>query len=977
MDRERVADLFEHAVGMPVPARAAWLDHACAGDLALRAELERLLRADANASAFMEQPPDLIREAAAAAADAASGARRFGVWRVLRPLGVGGMGEVWLAERSDGEFEQRAAIKQLAYPTPGLMQRFLQERQILARLEHPSIARLIDGGVDASGAPYLAMEYVDGVPITDYAREHTLDLHARLNLFLRVCEAVQYAHQNLIVHRDLKPSNIFVTAEGAPKLLDFGIAKVLATTDGVAATQTMARLLTPDYAAPEQFHGGAITTATDVYALGVVLYELLAGMRPRRHAASAASFAEALTEPPPPSAAIDRTTGGASARRRALRGDLDRIVLKALAPEPARRYPSAEALAADVKRYLGGRPITARGDSPWYRLRKFTRRNRYPLAATVVAFAMCLAAALVSLHQARIAREQAQHAREQTQRAEAVRRLLVGVFEQADPTLNQGKPFTAQQLLQMGERRLAEDPDINPAVHADLTGLIGKLYWNISENARGEALLTSAAATSTDARVPNDVKARNLLALAAMETDKRMLDEALEHATRALELAISVGTDGVEQVSAARRAIGNVLIRKGDSPRAETMLREALASDLATFGERHASVADGWQLLGTALDELGRYDESGNAFRRAIAIWPTVRGERSTEVAGSYNDLGLMLLHKGDPNGAEAALRKALELCMSLYGPDSDNTRATRSNLLRTVEQQGRFEEALSARLEILEDAKRKVGETRPEVLAFAHNFISGDYRELGRFAESEASLRDALAIWAKVQGSNDENDSATPLTNLGIVLRLQGRYAESEKVLTQALAIQRKHSPKTSQWLNLTRAEYGTTLRLQHRHAEALRELRGASADIARTSEVGNPWLAQLDAQLSEAELDAGHVDDAAATATAALQESRKSLPPRNYRLGPVLFALARAQLAQDRAAEAEPLLREALEVRGPPRAADDPRVLEVEVALANALTRLGKADEARTIQQRIEPMLKASASPYAVDLRTRLASH
>uniref|UniRef100_UPI0032203AEC serine/threonine-protein kinase n=1 Tax=Rudaea sp. TaxID=2136325 RepID=UPI0032203AEC len=292
-DRQRLETLFDAALDLPRDERAAFVARACGGDAALRAQLERWLAADATLDTFLETPPSLVAEARAVnGADQAPS--HFGPWRVLRSLGAGGMGEVWLAERADGEYEQRAAIKQVAYPTPGLLQRFRQERQILARLEHPYIARLIDGGVDARGAPYFAMEYVEGVTIIAFAR--ALGVRATLELFLEVCAAVRFAHQNLVVHRDLKPSNILVAADGAPKLLDFGIAKVLAATDAGtdSATGTGLRLMTPDYAAPEQFRGEAVTTATDVYALGVVLYELLAGVRPHARAGAGAARAHAL-----------------------------------------------------------------------------------------------------------------------------------------------------------------------------------------------------------------------------------------------------------------------------------------------------------------------------------------------------------------------------------------------------------------------------------------------------------------------------------------------------------------------------------------------------------------------------------------------------------------------------------------------------------------------------------------------------------
>ncbi len=405
------------------------------------------------ADAFLENPPSFVADAAAAATAAPTA---FGVHRVVRSIGAGGMGEVWLAERSDGEFEQRVAVKQLAYPTPGLLQRFRQERQILARLEHPNIARLIDGGLDANGVPYLAMEYVEGVPITDYAREHALGVADRVRLLVRVCDAVHYAHRNLVVHRDLKPSNIFVLADGTPKLLDFGIAKVLSATEA-EATQTAARLLTPDYAAPEQFTGAAITTATDVYALGVVLYELLTGTRPHRawRGDPASIVATLASDPPPPSAAVDRESADARARRRLLRGDLDRIVMTAIAKEPARRYTSAEALAADLQRYLDGLPVVARGDAALYRVGKFVKRNRFAVAAAVLVVATGIAATAISLREARRANAQAA-------RAQAARQFLVGVFEQASPDENHGRSMTAHELLEKGERSSRVRTSPNP-----------------------------------------------------------------------------------------------------------------------------------------------------------------------------------------------------------------------------------------------------------------------------------------------------------------------------------------------------------------------------------------------------------------------------------------------------------------------------------------------------------------------------------
>jgi serine/threonine-protein kinase len=962
----RIAELFEQALDVPVDERDAWLAKVCGSDAALRLELEGLLRADARAARFMERPPALVAAAAPDRDDRTP--KQFGPYRVLRRIGVGGMGEVWLGERSDGEFEQRVAIKQVAYPTPGLLQRFRQERQILARLEHPNIARLIDGGVSADGAPYLVMEYVEGVPITEFAREQALDVPSRLRLFLRVCEAVQYAHQNLIVHRDLKPSNIFVTSERMPKLLDFGIAKVLTTTDIDAPTQTIARLLTPDYAAPEQFTGAPVTTATDVYALGVVLYEMLAGARPQRVDRNGGATPTHALDPPAPSSVVDRTTGADPVRRGSLRGDLDRIALTALAADPARRYQSAEALAADIRSHLDGRPIAARGDRTWYRLTKFARRNRYALGAAVLVFAVCIAATVISLQQARLARAEAQ-------RAEAVRTFLVGVFAQASPDESKGKPITAHELLDKSEKQIDKDLQGQPALNADITTLLATLYMDVGDYGQAETLLKRTAAAD-ETLVPPEIRARTLTVLANLQNDKRETDAAFENASNALALARSAGKAGADEASAAQHSMNTIMVSRGDSKAAEPQLRATLAEDLAAFGEQHAAVAEDWSLLGTALDEMTRYDESAAAFNKSIAISRALHGSQHNTVSRGLNDLGLMLLHKGDLVGAETALRESVDIAVQLYGRDTDNSWTARSNYIRVLELQGRYREALAQRQEIFEAEQRLVSETRPDSLAFASNFIGVDHRELGELDEADKAFRRALALWVKIQGSNEQPQSATPLANLGINLTLQGRYDEASQTLQSAYAIEKKHQAPSSQWVNLTRGTIGNLLRLQHRYAEGVKELREATAALKPSTATPNSWLALLGAQLAEAELDAGDATKARTVASEAVATARKALPEGNPRLGAPLFALARAELALENAAAAEALAREALASRSRILPPHDPRVLEVQVLLINALAAQQRKGEAESLRAEIEQPLKKLASPYGDDLRERLAS-
>lgn len=963
MNRERLAELFEQAIGIRPEDLAQWLDQNCGEDEALRTELDRLLRADAKAAQFMDKPPLLVAQAAAASAASTDMPQTFGVWRVLRSLGSGGMGEVWLAERSDGEFEQRVAIKQLAWPTPGLLQRFRQERQILARLEHPNIARLIDGGVDAAGAPYLVMEYVEGRPIIAYVRAHALDLRARLNLFLHVCEGVQYAHQNLIVHRDLKPSNIFVTDDGLPKLLDFGIAKVLATTDDGAQTQTAARMLTPDYAAPEQFSGGAITTSTDVYALGVVLYELLADVRPRR---ARVDPAQATTETLPPSSAVDRAIGNAGARRRALRGDLDRIALKALAPDPQHRYSSAEALGSDIRRYLDGRPIMARGDSAWYRFRKYARRNRYVLAAATIAFAVCLAAAFISLHQASMAREQAQ-------RATAVREFLAGVFANANPDENRGKPITAHQLLEKGEQQLAREAGAQTATEADIAALLARLYRDLGDRPRAHDLTTRALARSENARVPADVRAHVLLAAAAMESeDKNTYERALVHARQALALLDSATDKDWKVVAEAHRLIALCMIETGKYADAAIFLQKTLPTQAIQAGARSEALADEHVLLGRALGELARFDEAQTAFDAGITMLRELYGDDSNRLAYALNQLGSMLYGKGDFARAAVLHRQVLDIHRATLGPDHHNTFVAAYNLLGDIEAQGHFAQALPQRLALIERRKSST-ETTPVEKAQDYDGLAVDYRELGRFDEAVAMSRQAISLLESSQGP-DSSYGAGMLRHLGLALAMQGHYTQAESAFRDALAIRLKHGPATSFGACGVRHDIGNILRQQHRYAQAIHQLQALGKDACLVGLTDtDPWRPKVLANLSQAQLDSGLTSAADSSARQALAYGRKALRD-HYELGLPLFATARVALALEHAGEAEPLLREALALRSTVHPADDPRILEVKVALVNALMAQRKNDEARIVQAEIEPLLKASSSPYAAELRQRL---
>ncbi|MGE5167028.1 MAG: protein kinase domain-containing protein [Deltaproteobacteria bacterium] len=974
---QRIGAIFDEVAEMPFDARSGLLARLCAGDTELRAEVERMLAADARATRF-EHGVDVARGSVAADWADAENARvheRAGPWRLLRELGRGGMGVVWLAERADGAFEQRAALKLIkrGMDSDAVQARFLRERQILALLDHPHIAHLLDGGIGADGRPYFAMEYVDGEPLLDHAAKHELSVQARLALFADICTAVQFAHGRLVVHRDIKPSNILVTAAGEVKLLDFGIAKLLDdTTAGATATSDL-RPLTPAYAAPEQLRGEAATTASDIYALGCVLYELLTGKRPL--ASGNTPTPEQMlrlqesSDPAAPSNAAD-SDSPVSARR--MRGDLDTIALKALQRDPSRRYATAAALADDVQRYLSGRPIAARRDSAAYRLRKFVGRHRIAVPAAVASIAGLLAATAISLHEAQIARVQTLQARAQATRAQATREFLVGVFDQVSPDANKGQPITARQLLQTGEREVGKESDRQPAVKAELSALLGRLYRDIGDRPHGRDLIERALAQISAADIPLDVRAGVLLSAAETESeDKETYAAALAHAREAVALLENTPGADPQALAQGHVRIAYALRHTDADPEAASVLRRAIAEDSRALGDNDA-VAEEWVQFGIVLADLKRFVESGAAFDHALRIYGNLYGTDSTHVAHALDAMGGMRVDARDYAGAESAYRKALRIYAEKLDPGNHDALVVKNNLLRVLEMRGNFAEALPARLALLEQG-RASGQLTPTDLANDYLGVGIDYVETSAFADGERMFRDALDVLRTKPGTHSAW-YAFGLEFLGYDLPWEGRYAEAERAFRDALVITLEKEPSTSASACRLRDSLSWVLDLQHRYAEALALARQVDADCTAKLPDDSTQLPTFLADLSAAQLDNNDAASAADTAHAAVMAARKVYPPAYYRLGVPLLALARADLALERAGEAEPLLREALAVRSPPYAADDPRVLEVEVELVAALGMDHKRDEAEALRARIEPVLKHADSVYLHDLLARL---
>ncbi len=821
---------------------------------AVRAEVNSLLKFDsdsehcltASIAACAEQWLDDSMEAVQG--------RRCGPYRLLRLLGHGGMGSVYLAERADGEVEQQVAIKLLRYGNQesGVRERFLRERQILATLNHPVIARLLDAGHTADGQPYLVMEYVDGSPIDGYAE--LLDLRTKLELFLAVCDAVTYAHRNLIVHRDLKPSNILVDREGRPKLLDFGIAKILDPDQSPEYTVTAFPALTPQYASPEQVRGEVITTASDVYSLGLVLYQLLTGRMPY-------DFPEATT------AAIARTICEAEPNPPDLGEDLKNILLMALRKEPARRYASVQHFADDIGRMLSDRPVLARPDTIRYRTVKFVRRHRMTVIAAGLALVFLIAGVLSTLMQAHKARMQRDFALRQLARAEAINNLNAFVLSDAAPS---GKPFTVDDLLGRAER-IVERQSGEPTSRVDLLTEIGRQYTVMDEYAKARRLLEQAYGLS---RSLSDVSirakascglAQTLSRLGELSRAEQLFQEGLSTLPReppyaldrifCLERGSEVARNrGISSEAIARAQAARDLLRQTPIPSELTELNTLIT-------------------LAGAYSNAGRYREADDAFQQATARL-TASGRDGTQRAGTvFNNWGVSLILAGRPLEAEKVLRRVIEISRTDL-TEKAVPPMTLINYARVLYQLRRLREAAGYAERGYVQAQQAGDETALNQVMLLRASIyrdKGDLRSAGQIlSEVEPRLHRLLPAWhvAFATLASERALNAQAAGNLSLALKL------SEQAVTIV-------------------------------------------EELVKTGRQGADRLPLVLTRRSDVELQSRRLDEAVADAARAVRVLQKSIEPGTFSstFGRAYLSLGRALQAKGKGDEARAAFRSAVE--------------------------------------------------------------
>lgn len=925
----RAAALLAEALDLPAADRSRYLDAACGNDASLRAWVDDMLRADASEHDLLDAAPDAVL--ALLDDDPSEQAlRRVGPWRAVRELGRGGMGVVYLAERVDGEFEQFVALKVMrpGADTGALTERFQRERQILASLRHPNIAQLYDGGRTADGAPYLAMEYVDGERLDRWCDRRNLTVDPRLRLFQTVCEAVQHAHQSLVVHRDLKPANILVTADGTVKLLDFGIAKLLpdpalAPTGDEEATRTGFNAFTPQYSSPEQIRHQAITTATDVYALGIVLYELLAGRRPFPAGTDPFETARRALEgePPPPStiavaAATDDDTpdiaevtsrrGTTPERlRRRLRGDLDAIILRALRKDPAERYASVQALLEDLRRHEAGLPIEAQAAAPGYRARKFVRRHRVGLGASLAVLLALTTGLVAALSQASRAARERDVARAETARAEQVTDFLVRTFQSADPEEARGVDLTAREILDRGAQRVASELATQPTVKASVERSIGLIYLNLGLYEDARPLIDSSFAldqrllTASDPALGDDAFAAARLA----EVTDGPYDSLY---LRALNLRRAASVESNDPgVASALNALAHVRMTR-DPAGADTLLSQAV-----------------------------------EMFRRTPG--------HDAELASALNNLALLKHHTGKYREAEPLYLEALRLERGNGGEDAPETLVTMSNLGWLYQLEGRFDEADSILQKTLATRRRVLGDDHPLVAATLSGLGELDYAR-GAYADAERYQREALSI-RREHLPDDKGTVATATQRLASTLAARGKYAEARTRFDEAIRLIRDEYGDSSTALARAINDQAKLFEASADFVAAIRAYRRSWAIYKRNLGAEHAFTAIVESNIGAALLRLDSLDAAEPVLRHALGVLRKAYSDAHPSVGAVLTDLGTIELRRGDLAAAETTLREALANLSGALPAGHWRIAQAQVRLGHCLEALEHREAAESL--------------------------
>jgi len=867
---DQVKDLLFQAMQVDSQERMRFLDEACAGNESLRAELVSLLAAAAaTPPRFLESlPSELSRSTRQedTLAPLEVGQLFEGRFRLLRLLGEGGMGQVWLAEQM-APVRREVALKLIRSGAfdPSILRRFIVERQSLAIMDHPAIAKVFEAGATSQGQPWFAMEYVPGLPITEYADLHRLDLRERVELLAHACDGVQHAHVKSVIHRDIKPANVLVVevhGKPVPRLIDFGLAKATTPSAPDQSLHTRLGLIsgTPGYMSPEQAHANPqdIDTRTDVYSLGVLLYVLLTGLQPfeirRRAPPPIDEWLRQLREdePPWPSAklAADRESAATSAADRLteprtlirqLRGDLDWITIKALARDRERRYGSAAELAADLRRYLQHEPVLARPPTWAYRTRKYLRRHRLGVAVAATLVLLLAGFSVVQSMQLRvITRER--------DRVTRISEFMTDMFQAADPTETSGREVTARTVLDRASADIRSGLHQDRETQAQLMHVMARSYVNLGLYRDALALARSASEARAQLYGPNDARTLDSRELYGWTLSRANQDAEAEPVLRdVLARERTTLARGDPRLLEAMRALSTVLVNEGGhNGEAEALVRQHLDLARTTFGPASLQTVRAMGVLGRLLLDEGRYAEAERTLRRLLDVAPRTLRADHPQILQAMTYLGFSVASQRREQEAEVIYRKALAEQMRVVGPEHSLTTMTMDWLAVCLGAQGRFEEAETLSRAAFATRLKSLGPEHYETLTSMFN-LGEVLRGEGRLQESESILREAVSRSVHALGAESTDTLATQ-SSLAKTLNAEGRYADAEQLarstLDAQLPILGPHDPDSI----ATQRELGKALAHEHRYAEAVSLLRALMAQKSKAADQGNLWSGWYD---------------------------------------------------------------------------------------------------------------------------------
>jgi len=895
----QVWEVFHQIVEAEPQSRDQLLDQLCQQDLQLKSEILSLLEAHNQTDSLIDQPAHTLVEQAPQTILAG---QQIGPYSIEKLIGSGGMGEVYLAHRHDGTFRQQVAIKFAAFArySPALLERFETERQILSDLSHPAIARLYDGGSTEQGTPYLVMEYIQGYAIDDYCNRQKLDLNQRLTLFSQVCEAVQFAHRNLVIHRDIKPSNILVDEQGTPKLLDFGVAKLLTHTSADASlTAALGPIATPAYASPEQLQGQALSTASDVYSLGVLLFELLTGSSPYQVDMSDLKQAvkiicETTAPRPSQSLAEDFQLNYIDKRfAKQLKGDLDSIVAKCLNKQAEFRYASAGELAQDLTRHIGGKPVMAQADTLAYRTGKLFRRHPLSISSTILALIATVGFSAFTVKQARELQSALTQTRQEQQKTTRISAFLESLFEVSDPLRSKNPEMSARELLDVGLERLETELTQEPILKASMQTALGRVYANLSDHQTAKSLLTQSLSTLLTAYgAQHEQVLQTRLALANAYRGSNQFDLAKDQLQAALA-NIDVNSDPFLHSELELR-LSWILGVLGPREQALQLAESGLERRRNVLPDNDIRIGDAQMVMASAFWYMGRYEDAEQAYRNANKMHTDQLGPNHHRSISSLTGVGIALLSQGNITEAKHIMQTILEKRIETLGHEHTLT-------------------------------------------ADAHNRLGAIFYNQGSHMQ-QAAFHFEAALKIHRLNNTVTNPQLNSLGNLALVRRHQQRLDEAEDLFNQALEMSIEQFGPEHDRVATQRNNLGLVFLDKQAFSAAYEQFQAAYKIIKNSYGEEHLTLAFSMTNTARALIGQQNYEAAATWVVPALKIRQQQLDPMHPMLAESLSTYGELLLAQNNFAEAHTVLQQALEARESHFASDDWRTAETAYLLARS---------------------------------------